>query len=140
MQTVAVAPTFRGRHDATVAYSNGPVGKGQLREYIVPESSSWLKSLQSTPFTKVHMDLVEGRDKRPILSVKFQKSVPYIEMHQLLIKSGLEGRVTRWGTILLPLLTPAAETLFRQAGGEVPADRIKKFKAARKLVLCRRPC
>jgi hypothetical protein len=137
VQTTAKAPTVtcNGKqvHDPSAAALLGQLHSTGIFEYAVPSDSPWLAgALKSTPHTLQPMAHVVGADQRPVLSVGFKKEVSLIQLHKLLIDSKLEGRVTRWGTILLPLLTPAAELLFKRAGGELPKDRIAKLMAAKK--------
>jgi hypothetical protein len=137
VQTTAKAPTTlcggRQVHDPSVAAQLGQLHNSGIFEYAVPADSPWLDgALKSTPHTVHPMAHVIGTDKRPVLSVAFKKEVPLIQLHKLLLDTKLEGRVTRWGTILLPLLTPAAEAIFKRAGGELPKDRLEKVMAAKR--------
>jgi hypothetical protein len=136
IQTTAFAPTTmfgdKKVHDPRIAFFNGTLGNTAVREYVVPESSPWLAALANTPHSKQPVDHITGEDSRPTVSVKFPRSVSLLQAHNLLLKSQLEGRVTRWGKILCPTLTPEAERLFVAAGAEIPRMRQEKLAAKRK--------
>ena len=134
VQTLAHAATGPdGRHDPTVAYFTGKLRPDcPVREYIVPTSSPFLKSLEKTPHTVQNVEHITGDDCRPILKIKFPKSVSFVQLHEALAKAKIEGRVTRWGTIVAPSLTPAAERIFLSLGAELPSQRIAKAAAKKK--------
>jgi hypothetical protein len=126
----ALVPGPRGGSDSQLFDSIGDV-----KEYIVPQSSSWWTTLASTPHTKQNFAHVRGVDTRPILSTKFPETVDHAALHQALIEAKVEGRITRWGTILSPLLTDAAERIFKKLGGDLPRDqaaRQAKLRAEKK--------
>ena len=79
VQTLAKAPTItrngRSFPDPEVAQLFDSIG--DVKEYIVPQSSSWWTTLASTPHTKQNFAHVRGVDTRPILSTKFPQTVDH---------------------------------------------------------------
>jgi hypothetical protein len=139
VQTMAKAPTVKmnGKelHDPSTAALAGSINTSGVNEYLVPEGSDWWKALAKTPHTRHSFDHVIGADTRPMLSVKFPSTVSFVMLHNLLVESKIEGRITRWGTILCPSLTTEAGILFKSHGGDLPKEQIErraKAKAAAK--------
>jgi hypothetical protein len=137
VQTLAKAPTstYNGRSypDPEIAQLIDSIG--DVKEYVVPETSSWWKALASTPHTKQNFNHVCGVDTRQILSTKFPKEVDHSTLHAALLEAKIEGRITRWGTILSPSMTTDAERIFKKLGGDLPREqqaRMVKQRADKK--------